>query len=78
MRTIRARWLWIRACRPVTDRAASRADGIYRFADGGWQKNAGGDNWVPAPDAPPSLLADQRARRAGYNGVVSLMPAAGN
>jgi hypothetical protein len=54
------------------------ADGIYRFADGGWQKNAGGDNWVPAPDAPPSLLADQRARRAGYNGVVSLMPAAGN
>jgi hypothetical protein len=47
------------------------ADGIYRNAGGTWQKNAGGDAWVTAPDAPSSLIADQRARLAGYAGVVT-------
>jgi hypothetical protein len=44
------------------------ADGVYRYRNGGWQKNAGGESWVPA-SAPASLDHDRRARLAGYRGT---------
>ena len=47
------------------------ADGIYRIVGSDWQKNAGGDTWVTATTTPPSLIADLRARLAGYSGVVT-------
>lgn len=46
-------------------------DGVYKYVSGGWQKNAGGENWAPAPNAPASLQHDRKARLNGYAGTVS-------
>ena len=45
-------------------------DGVYRYVQGGWQKNAGGETWTPAATTPASLARDLRARADGYAGYV--------
>jgi hypothetical protein len=47
------------------------ADGVYRYVAGGWQKNAGGENWTAASSAPATLKRDRRARLDGYRGTTS-------
>jgi hypothetical protein len=46
-------------------------DGVYRYTQGAWQKNAGGEDWQSASTYPPTLDHDRKARRDGYNGEVS-------
>jgi hypothetical protein len=46
------------------------ADGIYRYANETWEKNAGGETWTAATSTPVTLNRDREARLAGYRGVV--------
>jgi hypothetical protein len=45
-------------------------DGVYRYADGNWEKNGANDAWSAAASAPATLRHDRRARLAGYAGTI--------
>ena len=60
-----------RSVAPADSNVFAADDGVYRFALGDWQKNAGGNTWVAAPLAPATLPHDRKARLDGYAGTVS-------
>ena len=43
-------------------------DGVYRFVNGDWEKNSGGETWAVPATVPDSLLRDRKARLDGYAG----------
>lgn len=60
-----------RSVPPADSNVFAADDGVYRYATGIWQKNAGGNNWAAAPLAPPTLPNDRKARLDGYAGTIS-------